>query len=345
MSGRTLRVLTVLLILLAVCIVGIAVLKGVENSVNKPPEETVSRESTSISQSNPSTDSADNTDSSQSHVTAVNTDNMSPPDTSADNEAEILGSAQVFVYDITDGIMKYRYGTDNKIVPASITKLLTALTALDMMPEDTVINPGDELELVSSGSSLAYIKTYHSLTLSMLIEGMLLPSGNDAAYATAAGAARYATGNPDMSGQEAVDYFMKKVNEYAVKLGCTDTHFTVPDGLAYKEHYTTADDLAIIAQKALDNPVISHYASLSSDKVMYASGHMNEWHNTNLLIDSSSKYYRESVTGLKTGSLTDSYSVLISADINGKTYVIGVFNAPSSTERYVIADLIIDGLG
>lgn len=255
----------------------------------------------------------------------------------------ISDPTQVFVYDVTDGVMKYSHGTDRKIVPASITKLLTALTALDMMPDNTVITPGDELELVAEGSSFAYIRPHHRLTLAMLVEGMLLPSGNDAAYVTAAGAARYAAGAPDMSGRDAVEYFMTKVNEYAAKIGCTGTHFTVPDGLAYEGHYTTADDLVIIAQKALENPVISRCTALLTDSVKYASGHTNEWRNTNLLIDPDSEYYRESVTGLKTGSLTDAYSVLVSAVIDGKTYIIGVFSTPYPEDRYVVADRIIDG--
>lgn len=266
-------------------------------------------------------------------------DNVSDPGNSA-----ISDPTQVFIYDLTNGKMLYEHGTDRRIIPASVTKLLTALTALDMMPESAVIAPGDELQLVAKDASIAYIMPHHRLTLSMLIEGMLLPSGNDAAYAVAAGAARYETADPGMSGAEAVGYFMQKVNEYAAELGCTGTHFTVPDGYAYDDHYTTAHDLVIIAEKALESPVISRYASLLTAKVTYASGHTNTWNNTNLLINPESPYYRKSVTGLKTGSLTDSYSLLVSAEINRKTYVIGIFSAYSSDERYRIADSIIDRL-
>ena len=90
--------------------------------------------------------------------------------------------------------------------------------------------------------------------------------------------------------------------------------------------------------------MISRCTALLTDSVKYASGHTNEWRNTNLLIDPDSEYYRESVTGLKTGSLTDAYSVLVSAVINGKTYIIGVFSAPYPEDRYIVADRIIDGL-
>ena len=309
MNGRTVKAIIILLSVLAVSFAGIGVLKN----RNAPPPE-------------------------------ISGGSIFPDGGNGTGCQPIHDPTQVFVYDVTDGVMKFRQGTDRKIVPASVTKLLTALTALDMMPENTVITPGDELKLVAAGSSVAYIKAHHRLTLAMLVEGMLLPSGNDAAYVTAAGAARYATGNRDMSGRDAVDYFMAKVNEYAVKIGCTGTHFTVPDGLAYEGHYTTADDLVIIAEKALENPVISRCAVLLTDSVKYASGHTNEWHNTNLLINPDSDYYRSSVTGLKTGSLTDAYSVVVIEVIDGKTYIIGVFSARYPEDRYIVADRIIDGL-
>ena len=240
MNGRTVKAIIILLSVLAVSFAGIGVLKN----RNAPPPE-------------------------------ISGGSVFPDGGNGTGCQPIHDPTQVFVYDVTDGVMKFRQGTDRKIVPASVTKLLTALTALDMMPENTVITPGDELKLVAAGSSVAYIKAHHRLTLAMLVEGMLLPSGNDAAYVTAAGAARYATGNRDMSGRDAVDYFMAKVNEFAVKIGCTGTHFTVPDGLAYEGHYTTADDLVIIAEKALENPVISRCAALLTDSVKYASGHTN----------------------------------------------------------------------
>lgn len=331
MSGRAIKVILIAIILVAACLCAAKLIKP---TTGTPPTAT-----DGIMPPDTGRDTGNNPVTSQ-------TDNETqPPETAFDfSGVPISDPAQVFVFDLDGSAMLWEHGTDRVIVPASITKLLTALTALDMMPEDTVITPRDELELVAEGSSIAYIKSNHRLTLAMLVEGMLLPSGNDAAYVTAAGAARYETGNPDMSGSDAVKYFMKKVNEYAAKIGCTGTNFTVPDGFAYEGHYTTAHDLVIIAAKAIENPVISRCTALPSDNVRYASGHTNTWRNTNRLIDPESPYYRASVTGLKTGSLTDSYSLLVSAEINGKTYIIGIFSARTSNERYVIADSIIDRL-
>ncbi len=259
-------------------------------------------------------------------------------------ELSDLACAQVFVYDIDADVFLFEKGTDRPIVPASITKLLTALCALHYMPADELITPGDELNLVKPDSSIAYVRSNHTLTLSMLIEGMMLPSGNDAAHVVAAAVARYVTGDPKMSGQAAVDHFVKLMNDYAVSIGCTGTNYIVPDGYAHEDHYTSAHDLVIVGEAAIRNEIIAKYANTTSEKVFYASGHTMTWHNTNQLIHPESDFYSPYVTGLKTGSLAENYCVLVSAEIGGKTYLLGLFKAPVEAGRYEDAHKIINAL-
>jgi len=253
-----------------------------------------------------------------------------------------LNCTQVFVYDLSAEAFIYEKGTALPIVPASITKLLTALCALHYMPANELITPGDEQELLQKGSSTAYIKSNHTLTLSMLVEGMMLPSGNDAALAVAAGVARYLNKDPNLAGTEAVKIFMDLANNYAKSLGCTDTHFTVPDGLAYEGHTTTAHDLVLIGKAAIENEIIAQYAATVSERVTYASGHIMTWKNSNPLIDPESSFYSPYVTGLKTGSLAEAYSVMVSAEIGGRTYLVGLFGSSTKEGRYQDAHTIID---
>ncbi len=282
------------------------------------------------------------TDGTTSSDVTTEPDETAPPIIDASAEAS-LSASQIFVYSLNDDRFIYERGTDKPILPASITKILTALYALDVMPADEVITIGNEIELVGKGSSLAFTnKEGFKLTLEMLVEGMLLPSGNDSAYAIAAGVARYVTGNKSMDGADAVSYFMDKANEYAKSLGCTGTFYTVPDGLAYEGHYTSAHDLVILAEEALKNDIICKYASTVRDKVYYVSGESMDWKNSNQLINPDSPYYRECVTGLKTGSLDNHYCLLVSADIGGDTYIIGVIGAPSVPARFTDATTIID---
>ena len=318
---------------------------GTENSNPFDPEETTGTTLPDSSADTSEAPSTITTDTLPPETTEPPvTTEPPPPVLPSLSVTDSLLAKQVFVYDVMGDSFLFEKGTDDAILPASITKILTALYALEVCPPETLFYPKDELSLVGAGSSLAYIKTNHILTLEMLIEGMLLPSGNDAAYVVAAGTARYVTGDSNMPAKEAVAYFMEQANAFAVSLGCTGTVYSVPDGLAYKNHYTSAHDLAILGKAALANPIIAKYASTVSERVVYASKHTNTWTNTNQLINPSSPHYSPYVTGLKTGSLTNHYCLFVSAEIKGRTFLIGIFGAPNTNARYRDATTLIGEL-
>ena len=254
-----------------------------------------------------------------------------------------IHSPQAFVYDCNRGEILYQKGEDRVVYPASTTKLLTILTALEYLSEDEIITPGDELSLVDAASSIAYITTAHQLRVDMLIEGMLLPSGNDAAYVLAAAAGNRISGGT-AQGAKAIEIFMTRMQQYATELGLVGTTFTAPDGLASEEHYTTVEDMILIARRAIQSDCIMRYAGLAEDDVTYASGHINHWANTNLLLQPESIYYRSCVKGLKTGSLTGNYCVIALMEQGEQSYLIGVFGAQNKTVRYDDATRIIDYL-
>ena len=246
-----------------------------------------------------------------------------------------IGSPQGFVYDVSNDTIIFTKGEDKVVYPGSTTKLLTALYALELLPEDTVVTPGDELSLVKEGSSIAYVRSNHQLTVAMLVEGMLIPSGNDAAYVLAAAAGRVITRDENHYGPYAADVFMAGLNEYARQIGLCGTYFTVPDGYAGHEHFTTTEDMAIIARLAYENDLIRECTSKPVSSVVYASGHTNEWINTNKLLDPDSKYYSRYATGLKTGSIDDEYSLVFSFEFDdGREYIAGVFGADNKNTRF-----------
>lgn len=249
-------------------------------------------------------------------------------------ELELM-SQQAFIYDTDSGEFIYRKGEERVIYPASTVKLLTILYALELISPDENVTPGNELALVQKDSSVAYIKTYHTLTVEMLIEGMLLPSGNDAAYALAAAAGRKLTDAKSVDGKTAVELFMDGMNAYAARIGMCGSHFDTPDGYYSKSTYTTIEDIALVSVLASQNSIISKYAALNSDTVTYTSGHVNTWVNTNLLLDKSSKYYSPYAGGLKTGSAgRGNYSLISTVDIGGHSYIIGIFSSENKTDRY-----------
>ena len=252
-----------------------------------------------------------------------------------------IRSPQGFVYDVNNGVLVFTKGEDKVVYPGSTAKLITALFALSVLPADRVVEAGDELDLVKPGSSIAYIKKGHRLTVEMLIEGMLIPSGNDAAYVLAAEVGR-ALADTECSAEEAISAFISGVNSYTREIGLCGTYITVPDGYASEEQYTTTEDMAIVARLACENGIISKYAAMPTDSVVYASGHTNTWVNTNLLLNKESEHYSGYATGLKTGSINGEYSLVFTFEFeDGREYIAGVFGADSKNIRFEDANLII----
>ena len=263
-------------------------------------------------------------------------------------------SHQAFVYDVNNDEFLYLKGSAYLLYPASTTKLLTILYALELLDPSEIITPGNELELVGEGSSTAYIRQNHRLSVEMLIEGMLLPSGNDAAYVLAAAAgARLAekaglkeTSEKGLDGKAAVRIFLDGMNTYATEHGLCGSSFISPDGYYNENHYTTIEDIALVAKMASQNKIIMKYAGMSYDNVTYASGHTNTWKNTNLLLDPESAYYSKYVTGLKTGSAgAGNYSLISTVDLDDTgRYIIGIFSSEGKNDRYIDTLKIIDCL-
>ena len=237
----------------------------------------------------------------------------------------------------------------DRIYPASVTKLLTILVAMEHCPDLTaVFTPGNELSLIAKDNSIAFIEPNDRLTLEMLIEGMLLPSGGDAAYMAAAGVGRIIAGNSELSGTEAAAVFVEEMNRYAEEeLGLTGSHFTNPDGYFDAGHYTTLCDIMTIARRAMDDPVIMKYAGLHCDKLRDAGGKVKVWVNSNEMLDPKSPYYSPYVSGLKTGTLKAAGNCLVStAEKDGTHLLIGVFGAENNGARYTDTLALLEiGLG
>ena len=183
-----------------------------------------------------------------------------PPPTEPELEPVLEAAAagmdgkSIFVYDVDSGKMLYcSTEKTDRLYPASITKLFTAWLALKHLEPDRVITVGEEVRMVGVGSSLAYISPGCRLTVEMLVEAMLLPSGNDAAYALAAAAGRVIAGEENLSAATAVQRFVAEMNQEAGRLGMDSTNFTNPDGYHTGAHYSCPGDLALIGA-LIDEP-------------------------------------------------------------------------------------------
>ena len=187
----------------------------------------------------PSTGASSGTES----TTAPELPSLSIPDGAID-------AAQAIIYDVTARRVLYSRNQviDGKTYPASTTKLFTSWLALQYLSPDEVVTAGDELSLLASDASIAYIKRGHKLTASMLVEAMMLPSGGDAAYVIAAAAGKKIYGSDSVSAETAVKAFVNEMNRRLAALGFSGTHFTNPDGYHDPDHYTTLEDMAGLPQ-------------------------------------------------------------------------------------------------
>lgn len=247
-----------------------------------------------------------------------------------------LTAKQAFVYDCKEEEFTFLLGKeDNVVYPASITKLFTAYVALQYLQPEQLLTAGDALDLVGAGSSVAEIEKGDVLSVEMLIEAMLLPSGNDAAYMLAVETGRTIQKDDSIGAWYAVDVFLQEMNSQAKALGLSGTRFTNPDGYHDDGHYTTLRDLAVIGKLAMENETIMTYAKVAQDKVTFESGKAKLWENTNALVNPASAYYCPIATGLKTGQTPTAGSCLLSSFETEQTqYIIGVFGCPEIEDRF-----------
>lgn len=294
----------------------------------EPPAETV-----------PTTQSVETTQVTTEATTEATTlpeETTVPEPTWADPEFEIA-STHIFVYDSAlDKIIFSKGDLQERIAPASLTKLYSAYVALQFLDPATEITVGEEVMMIDPESSVAYIYQGQRITAEMCVEGMLLQSGNDAAYILGVAAGRAIAQNPELSATAALGIFAGKMNEIAMEKGLENTLFANPDGIDTPGHYTSLEDLAKISKFALENPIISKYAAMATDSVTYASGQTANWKNTNELLHQQSQFYCPEAFGLKTGSTQNAGKCLISAFHKEEGYlIIGVLGSPEDQQRYV----------
>ncbi|MBR2039919.1 MAG: D-alanyl-D-alanine carboxypeptidase [Clostridia bacterium] len=229
------------------------------------------------------------------------------------NARAVTTSAKAAVVINADtGEVIYSQNAEEKLPMASTTKIMTALLLCekgDMEKEITVTDQMVRVEGTSMGL-LAGDKVSHKA----LLYGMLLASGNDAANVTA-----YALGGT-------IDGFVKMMNDKAVELGLSNTHFETPSGLDGNEHYTTALDLANLARVCMENELFYEAASSKSATLEYGNPpYRRTLTNHNKLLKTF-----EGAVGVKTGFTKKAGRCLVScAERDGKRVIAVTLKDPN----------------
>ena len=254
-----------------------------------------------------------------------------------------IDAAAYFVYDLqTDTFLTVGGEKQQRVYPASITKLVTALVALEYLDTADMIQAGQEVKLIHPESSTADIPPGTYLSVSQLVEGMLLPSGNDAAYILATAAGRKILGSNPEDPAVAITAFVKQMNRWAEHNGLIGSHFMNPDGIHDDDHYMTLEDLALLGKLAMESITVRYYASLVTgsnpayDPLNKDPEAPKQWRNTNAMLHAGSDFYCPYAIGLKTGYTGKAGNCLLSAfQYGSRRYVVGVFGCTESEYRFV----------
>ena len=238
-------------------------------------------------------------------------------------DCEIEGTSALMI-DSESGSILFKKNDKEKIAPASTTKLLTAYTVLKYCEENEKIIVGDELSMTLPQSSLAGFQYGDQLTVYQLLEGLLLPSGSDAAYTLAVYTGRK-IGGENLTEQEARNLFIEEMNRNAQELGMNESHFETVDGHDVENQYTTTEDLMVLLKQSITNEITGQIIREPMTSIQLENGRQYSLLNTNEILDYGSDFYCEDCIGGKTGNTNKAGSCLISAfEKNGRQYLIAV---------------------
>lgn len=245
----------------------------------------------------------------------------------AQQPPEVQAKAAVLI-DLQTGNVLYEKNAGHQMYPASTTKIMTALLAVELGDMAELVTVGIEVMMLHIDSSKAGLSVGDTITLEELVYGLMLPSGNDAAYVIAVHLARKASGDEDMSAARALAVFADMMNRRAKELGAVDTNFANPDGYYHQDHYTTARDMAIMTREAMTHPLLCQVAATSLYVPKTWTGpHARSWGNTNQLVRPASENYYELATGLKTGWTSASgFTLVATASADNVHLAAVVFN-------------------
>ena len=236
----------------------------------------------------------------------------------SDNLLENAKSGILMEY--STGKILYEKESDQKMAPASMTKIMTMLLIFEAL-ESKKISLNDYVTISpyasSMGGSQVYLEPNTNMKVEDLLKSIAIASANDSAVALAEA----------ISGT--TDAFVNKMNQKAKALGCINTNFTNVHGLDDNNHYSTSKDMALIARELIKHEDVLKYSSIYESYLKKPDGSSTWMVNTNKLI----KYYH-GLDGLKTGYTTKAgYCLTATAKRNDMRLISVIMDEPSSEIR------------
>lgn len=236
----------------------------------------------------------------------------------------------VALFDLNHSQTLYAKNVHEKLYPASLTKVMTALVALKYGTGDMMLTASTNINNLEPDAQICGLKPGDQMTLSQALHILLIQSANDVAIMIA----------EEVSGS--VEAFVDTMNKEALAIGATNTHFVNPHGLSDESHYTTVYDLYLIMNEALKYDMFNEIIRMSSyDTVYYdTTGNSKE-----MSVRSTNRYLAGdaqppagiTVLGGKTGTTNAAGHclILLSKDTSGNPFISVILRSESKDDLYI----------
>ena len=252
----------------------------------------------------------------------------------AAEELNVNANAALII-ETNTGKVIYEKDGDEQNYPASVTKILTAIVVLENCGLDDVATASESaINQIPDGYVVAPLRVGEEMKIKDLLYALMLKSANDAAYVLAEHVG------------ENVDFFADMMNQKAKEIGCTGSHFVNPNGIHNERHYTTANDMYLIAKYAMQNETFAEIVStleytLPSTNKYEAEDRVMK--NTNSFINPNSSFYNKNVRGIKTGTTAQAGNCLIT-DVarDGLEFITVLLGAETSSGKFSETEKMIN---
>lgn len=237
-------------------------------------------------------------------------------DITDDENIDMSQSEAAVLFSVNNSQVMYSKNAHERLYPASLTKVMTALVALKYGSLDQMLTASNAVNITESGAQLCGLKSGDSMTLDQALHVLLMYSANDAANLIA----------ENIGGS--LEQFAVMMNEEAKSLGATNSNFTNAHGLTDENHYTTAYDLYLIFNAAIQNELFREIINMTTYQTTYYDKDGKEkkldFKTTNLYLRGNYQAPENiTVIGGKTGttSAAGHCLILLSKDANGASYI------------------------
>lgn len=261
-------------------------------------------------------------------------------DVSGNGAIDMSGAGAALLCDVNDTEVMYAKNAHERLYPASLTKVMTALVALKYGSMDQMLTATSAVNITERGAQLCGLKPGDSMTLAQALHILLLYSANDVAMMIAEGVG------------DSVDGFVEMMNEEAQRIGATNTSFANPHGLTADDHYTTAYDLYLIFNEAIQYETFREIIHMSSYSTIY---HDKNGAEKEINVRTTNRFLRgdvptpENITiiGGKTGTTNAAGHclILLSRDTSGEPYISVILRADSGDNLYTEMSSLLSEIG